>query len=115
MPATWPTSLPAYFLGQSYSESVRDSVIRTANDIGLPGMRNRYTSDILDISGSMTMTQAQVDTLNTFYSTTLKRVLTFNLTNPINSVVRVMRFTSPPAISHKTSGYYTVQLSLETY
>ncbi len=112
---TWPVSLPTYFLGGGYTETVRDSVIRTSNDTGLPCMRNRYTTDILDISGSMTMTQAQVDTLNIFYSTTLARVLLFNMTNPINSVIREMRFVSPPNITHKTGEYYTVQLNLETY
>jgi len=115
MPATWPASLPSFFSSQSYTEGVRDSVIRTQNDIGLPGMRNRYTTDITEISGTMTMTQAQIDTLNTFYSTTLKRVLTFNMTNPINSVVRELRFISPPTITSKTGRYYTVQLNMETY
>ena len=114
MAQTWPITLPEYFMGQSYSENPRDSVIRTQNDIGPVSLRNRYTTTILEIRGQMRMTQTQVDTLQTFYADTLNAVLTFNLTNPITAEVRELRFMSPPQFSHIGGEYYDVSLNLET-
>jgi len=115
MAATWPVTLPEFFLGQAYSESPRNTVIRTENDIGLPSMRNRYTTTITDISGKMRMSQDQIAIFNTFYNVTLNKVLTFDLLNPIDSVVREMRFVSPPVITHVGGITYDVTLNLETY
>jgi len=114
MAQTWPPSLPDYFLGEGYSESPKDSVIRTANDIGLESLRNRYTTTITEINGSMHLTQVQVDTLNDFYANTLNAVLTFDMINPITSAVRELRFRAPPQFSSLAGEYYTVVMSLET-
>lgn len=114
MAQTWPETLPTYFIGQRYSERARDSVIRTKNDIGPVSLRNRYTTVITDITASMNLTQDQVDILNEFYNVTLGAVLTFDMTNPITSEVRELRFVSPPAFTHIGGEYYSVSLILET-
>lgn len=115
MAAAWPGTLPEYFLSEGYTEKDRNNTIRTQNDIGLPSMRNRYTTTITDISAKMRMDQSQVDTLLTFYRTTLDRVGTFNITNPVNSVTYEMRFLSAPSLASMGGEIYDVTFQLESY
>lgn len=94
MPEVWPTSLSQ--CPQSWSESPRDSLIRTEIDIGLSKVRRRYTAVITDVSVSLTMKLADYQTFLNWYATTLKQGLEpFTYKDPATGTVKTYRFREP--------------------
>lgn len=69
--AAWPASLPQDPLAPEYSERGGGNVVRTQMDVGPPKLRRRYTGEITEYAIGLYLTQAQVATLETFYTTTL--------------------------------------------
>ena len=94
---SWPTSLMPYPLIVGYQETPPVTAIRTEVDVGPAKQRQRYTAAARRVNGTVTLrTKAEVDTLDTFYTTTLKGgSLTFEWTDR-NGVTRTFRFVAGP-------------------
>ena len=93
--AAWPGTLPQQSRA-ALSETRSDARVRTAMDAGPAKMRRRHTAAVRNFQGSMILTQAQRNTFDTFYITTLKEgSLAFDWTDPIDDTTASFRFISP--------------------
>ncbi len=91
--AFWPVELPQSLDLQGYQEAVPSTTVRTEMDQGPAKVRRRFTAAARPISGSITITAAQVATLRTFYeTTTFGGAEAFDWISPIDGVVVSMRF-----------------------
>jgi hypothetical protein len=69
---TWPASLMPYPLVTGYQESAPVTAIRTEMDTGIAKQRQRYTATPRRVTGAVTLpSKADLDTLYTFFTTTL--------------------------------------------
>ncbi len=75
--ADWPSTLPSP-LADSIEWKPHNNQIRTQMDAGLAKVRRRFTAVGADATFRVLLTRAQVETLETFVTTTLKDVLPFN-------------------------------------
>lgn len=116
---SWPSSLP--LLGQIGAQLADDdSVVEFAPDTGPTQRRNRSTAITQSLSYTMTLTGAQLATLNAFYRTDLRNgALSFDWLDPTDDTAAVVRFKSPPEKTARVGGADTskrlwiVKLSLE--
>jgi hypothetical protein len=113
--AEWPTSLPTPLLeGVSYSS--QSNVIRTQMDAGVAKTRRRFTAVPEDVTFSLFLDRAQVQTLQDFVAITLADVLPFNwleFRKPDTTTV-VYRFKSRPKFSPMGTGlYWRADIELE--
>ncbi len=69
--ATWPASLPQAPLLRGYSEQGQGNTIRTQMDVGPPKRRRRYTAELVQYQMMVLLTEAQLATFETFYTSTL--------------------------------------------
>lgn len=117
---TWPTSLPQAMNVDGYMESQQSAVLRTAMDSGPDFVRRRFSAITRNVSGSVMVTDAQWETLMTFFDTTLEGgSLPFDW-HPRGAhqnspaTVYSMRFVSPPARRPASShNFWQVDLQLE--
>lgn len=98
MPAVWPGTLPQVVSWQGYARRVQDTVIRSTMDAGPPKLRARFSASVDQQDLPVVyFTKAQWVLLETFYKTTLQRVLPFEWTDPVTGSTVQFRFTKPPA------------------
>lgn len=110
---SWPSSLPLPDV-PGYQEIMPNAVIRTAMDVGPEKVRRRTTAAVRRFRLSYSMTNAEVETLNTFYNTTIEGgVLTFTMDNPRTGVTKTYRIQSPPEVTTITGIYFRVNCSFE--
>jgi hypothetical protein len=96
MAETWPLTLPQSPLSGTWSSQAQDNRLNGPADVGEGevGLRTTSTSEIVSLS--MLMTIAQVQTLRSFYRTTLGHgVLRFNFDHPVLGVPKEFRFREP--------------------
>lgn len=100
--ATWPNTLPAYPEGENYQEQAPNTLIRTSMDAGPPKVRQRYTAGVRNFTMTWMLTKAQVDTLDTFYVSTLAGgSLSFTgLNHPRKGTAATFRFVEPPSYAY---------------
>lgn len=103
----WPASLPQEMTIQGYQEPLgKNSNIRTQMDVGEAKVRGRSTAIIKPIVGTVVMTSDQVDTLITFYFTTLGDgsgdggggVKRFTWIHPRTGAAETFRFVEEPVV-----------------
>ncbi len=114
--ALWDVSLPQYVNDKGYTESRANGKLETSMDSGPKQMRNLFTDTPTDFAITMSMTSAQVTTLDTFYYTTCKNgTLEFTWIHPRTYATPVtMRFTgNPPSIVSKAYNTFTVTFTVE--
>lgn len=118
MPA-FPNTLPELSVA-SFQEQIGDGVIRSVMDVGPAKVRRRSSAVVHGLTGDLAgLTDSQVSTLMTFYTTTLSGgVLAFDLTHPRTGATVQARFVSPPTIRPLTpraspTPRFTATLSLE--
>ena len=112
----WPTSLPQRLRRDGYQEQLAEGTIRTQMDEGPDKVRKLPTFDYDEVSGSVLVTDAQWQTLRTFYRTTTKGgSLAFEWVDMTDTDTTVTyRFKSPPvAGTHQHSQLLLVRLQLE--
>lgn len=117
--AVWPTSLPP--LGNIGARiSADDSVARSQMDAGPPSRRNRFTASTKSVSYTMTLSGAQVATLDTFFHDTLRSgALAFDWIDPRDDSAVSIAFKKPPEYTGRVGAAATddriwgVSLSLE--
>lgn len=100
----WPNTLPGIEIGAEMSQ--QDSVVKSPTEFGPGKRRKRFTATSQYYSGTMLLTKAQRDTLQTFFQNTLGfGALAFDFTNPEdNSTLVAARFMSPPSYSALVGG-----------
>ncbi len=94
MPA-WPVNLPQLpFEGATQKD--RDSVLRNPMDIGST-RRNRFTTNMQDLSFPMVLTGAELVDFHFFYRTDLKKgALAFDWIDLTNDIEISVAFLGPP-------------------
>ena len=112
---SWPTSLPQQILQRGYNESLADNVLRTPVDAGPEKRRQRFTAAVRPLSGSMIMTNAQLDTMMTFFDTDIgSGSLAFDFNAPRDQATTVsVVFQRPPAWTNIGGDSYQVTLEMD--
>lgn len=111
---SWPAGLPQRWGGGAQRQPA-GNVLRTEMDVGPPKMRRRATADFIPTSFSILLTTAEKDTLDTFYLTTLTKVLPFDWKDfsTASEPTRTFRFVKEPAYQHAGGGLWMAHLELE--
>lgn len=117
----WPTTLPQKLMTDGHGQSLPDVILKTSMEAGPAKRRRRCTAGVSPVEGHQYMTSAQLDTLVTFYNTTLLGgSLRFEWVDPTFETYAEMIFAEPPAwepVDEEDAGYqhydYDVSLSLE--
>jgi len=111
----WPGSLPAKPLIDSLGVQTDDNVLRFKPDVGPEIRRSRYTAVSEHFSFTLYLTKTELDTLKTFYKTTLGNgVTSFDFTDPITGATETFSFSAPYGIQSMASpDLYSVTVTLE--
>ena len=111
--AAWPSGLPQLSLLEGAFEAGQGVTVRSEVDVGPAKVRRRYTDEVVRFSVPLILTAAQVDILETFYSTTLDAIDPFDWTHPRTRVAVSFAFVSRPSYSPIGAGFYQTSLELE--
>lgn len=96
MAETWPVDLPQSPLLGTWSSQEQDNLLRSPADVGEGEIAVRVSSTSEIVGLSMLMTVAQVQSLRTFYRTTLGfGTRRFNFTHPVLGTTKEFRFKEP--------------------
>jgi len=108
--ADFPSSLPGLEIGAELTQ--QQGFIRSPMDSGPTKQRKRFTAVSRYFSGTMLLTKAQKETLETFYQDTISYGAdTFTYTDPVDNSTSVnARFMQPPSYSALVGGTDGVQL-----
>lgn len=110
---TFPSTLPRPSVN-SFKESPPNNLIRSSVDKGVDIVRRRTSASPRPVSFRLTLTPAQITTLDNFYVTTLASgALTFTYTHPRTNVAVTARFVSQPEYTEREGVLFDADLSLE--
>lgn len=116
MAIVWDPDLPQC-LEQGWSEVLPKTTIRTEMDAGPSKVRQRFTTKVGRLSGSIILTLTQVPILRTFYSDDIEGgALPFEWVHPLDHSARLFRFVEEPTITNLWRGgvrYCRAALALE--
>jgi hypothetical protein len=111
--STWPATLPPPVLN-SLRETPPMNTIRSTVDKGPAKVRRRTTANVRNISFTLLLSPALVETLDIFYvTTTFSGADEFDYTHPRTGVACKARFVSQPEYSEREGVLYTVPIALE--
>jgi hypothetical protein len=112
MASVWPGTLPQEFLQRGYNETFPNNVVISQTGVGPPLIRRRGTAAPQPIRGILHLTAAQLETLRTFFNTTLKHgSLEFEWEHPTEGSTINFIFVSPPVIQN-VGGKYQAAMNL---
>lgn len=113
MPNVWPPTLPQNpQLG--WSEKKLDNKVRSPVDNGPSKVRRQFTNPVRRLTYPLVLTEAQVATLDTFHSTTLRDgVDRFEHVHPRTGLTHDFRIVGDLDVSEPFDGFYRVTLELE--
>lgn len=112
----WPPSLPQRLLLDGYGDTADSGSIRTDMDAGPAFVRQRFTAVSTQVAGSLVLTRAQTQTLDTFFHQTLQEgSQPFTWVHPRTGAAATMRFNTSQQLQYSGlgRGWYHVQLALE--
>jgi hypothetical protein len=108
----YPSSLPAATAG-TLSESSLDPWVDDAGAVGAPRRRKRFTRSLRRWSFSLLLSTDELNTLRTFYVTTLDDgVMEFAWTHPTSAEVFTVRFGGYPKMKHQTGDLWGTDIDL---
>lgn len=111
--ATWPSTLPLPSTG-GYQEVLPDNTVRTEMEVGPAKVRKRATSATTKYKISFEMDNTDVNTLETFYRTTINEGAdTFDMNDPRNGTSETWRIMGPPQIQALGPVYFRVNVNME--
>ena len=114
MPETFPPSIEDCFLLGGFVYQDQPNTIRSQVEVGPAKLRRRFVDPVTTVNGGITVDQAQLQTFNTFYRTTLlSGVNSFNFADPVSGVDQEYRFIDPPVITPITDTQWAVSMNLE--
>src|SRR5262245_55943429 len=64
--ATWPSGIPHCITQETFGSGVGNGLLRTDPDMGPPKVRRRFTAVTRPLVGTIVMTYAQLEALETF-------------------------------------------------
>lgn len=110
----WPATLPPAW-GVDTDAVSDDHVLRTPMDVGPAKLRPRSSGRVQSNTFSFLVTTAQKGTLETFYRTTLKKVLPFdwNDFSVTGQPAATFRFIGSPRYKSLGGGLWTAILAIE--
>jgi hypothetical protein len=113
--ATWPSSLPCIPTLDSYAETFAETALRTSMEVGPAKVRRRISANVKPLSSAIDrLTSANVDTLETFYQTTLLGgTEEFDYVHVRTGATVSCRFVKPPKITARKPPGYRADLDLE--
>ena len=95
MTITWPSELPQHLLRDGFSKKSPDNLIASEVSIGPAKVRRRTTAAVTPISGSLIMTDAQLDQFEDFVENDIaQRSKAFNFPDPRSGSPMLVRMTS---------------------
>jgi len=101
----WPATLPQEPLAQGFNERAPDTVIRSAMEAGPPKVRRRFTAGIRLIDCQVRLTPAQVETLDSFFDSTIAGgALSFDWKHPRTGAAVTYRLVEPPSYTPVARG-----------
>lgn len=106
--AAWPEGIP--IKRESYKETPPDRIIRSKMDVGPDKIRRRSSSAVRPLSLSLTLTDSQLSTFDTFYLA--NDSIPFTFPNPRTETDVQARFVSPPEYNLKET-LWDVSVQLE--
>lgn len=110
----WPGTLPPLNETGGYTENLGDGSYHTPTDSGPGKTRPRPDPPNDQLNFDQLYTSAQVDTLKTYYTTTLSGgALTFVENHPRTGASTTFRFVTPPSFPHISGQKYRAQFVLE--
>ena len=99
----WPSGLPQEVAGDNYVEAVPNNAIRSLTEVGPAKVRKRSTSAVRPFVVMVPMSEADIDTLDTFFVTTLSDgTIPFTWTHPRTGAAATFRFINPPQYKYKS-------------
>jgi hypothetical protein len=112
--AAWPSSLPQRVLAAGYGESVDPVLLRSTVDVGPAKLRPAYTAEVKKFQAALNLSAAQVDTLETFWTSALVfGSAPFDWLHPRTGAAASLRFRARPTYSALGGGYQRAALMLE--
>lgn len=110
--ATFPTTLPKPLM-DTFEVSSTDPWVDDPSEVGSARRRKRFTRALKSFGFILRMSDAQKDTLKSFYETTLDDgVDSFTWTNPEDSTAYTVRFQSKPIIRAVAYNIWDAEVSL---
>lgn len=114
MPENWPIALQQCLNEVNFSFRKGDTALRSDMDVGPSKVRNRYTTSIDEVQGSINLTTAEYTTFENFFQTTLEGgTKQFYFEHPITKVQTVFRFTGPYQITSLGGGNFQARFTWE--
>jgi hypothetical protein len=112
--ATWPGTLPQLPMHQGFSQRKQSNVIRSPMGYGPAKSRRRTTAAIQVFTASMILTEAQKDTLVSFYDSDAgEGSISFSWVDPLMGTNESLRFTAPIQWSSKGPEVWLAVMNLE--
>lgn len=114
---TWPVGLPQKPISGSFSESKGFNILRAPMDAGPAKMRKRSNRSNM-MSLSFLMTDSELDTLETFITSTISGIARFYYDHPITGDTLEVRVVPDSdgglySVSHVSKDNYSVTLTFE--
>ena len=110
----WPVALPPAPMPRGYTEQPPKLTIRTEMDAGPAKVRRRFSAGVRPLSCIWTMDDAQLATLDAFFTVTLEGgAKRFNARHPRTGQTVEMRFVGEPSYARLDGGWeVTAQLEV---
>lgn len=113
--AAWPSILPQGLL-RGLIWKPRDIVLRSQMDVGPDKTRLRSTFTITDVTGRLSLTEAQALALKNFYfDTTRHGTERFSLNSPLGNEPMEAKFLEPPESTWVGGNRWEATLKLELF
>lgn len=111
---SWPETLPAFPLAETFRETLPDTALRSPMEQGPAKVRQRTSAGAAQIAAAYVLTPAQAETLEDFYRDTLAGgTLAFGFTHPRKEEVVSCRFKRPPEYTGLNGGRFRAVIELE--
>lgn len=118
----WPASMRNRLSVSNFNQTTKPTIIRSNMSVGVDKIRNRYSSTIHHVSGSILLTRDQVIELDTFYISTLNGGVNrfwfpdqITETSSGDQILKEHRFLEPPSYTAVGGDWFKANLKMERF